>query len=243
MEIHQLITYSFPKELRRNADYTVRVRRPEGEWEELDTLLVKVDMHQVREASMSRFDFAGAVEVEVTCHRESIEQVEIRPLSSGLIPVVEGERIIRFSLNRPQKLSIEINGDRFHNLHLFAKALEVDTPDPADRGVAVIEPGIHRTEILFAKLKDQVHTLYFKPGMHHIEQVLLSIPSNISVYLAGGSVLVGSIVCDRVEHVKISGRGLIYLSDFGRFSAFRGVRIQYSSHIEISGIAVIDPPH
>jgi hypothetical protein len=243
MEIHQLMTYSLPKELPRNSDYTVRVRNPEGEWRNLDTILVKVDMHQVREASMSRFDFAGVVEVEVTCHRESINQVEIRPLSSGLIPVREGERIIRFSIHHPQKLSIEINGDRFHNLHLFAKEVEGNQPDLMDPKVAFIDPGIHRTEIILGKLNDKVQTLYFKPGMHHIEQVLLSIPSGVSVYLAGGSVIVGSFVCDRVENVKISGRGLINLTDFGRFTAFRGVRIQYSTDIEVSGIAVIDPPH
>ena len=34
---------------------------------------------------------------------------------------------IFFTLTRPQCLSIEFNGDRLHNLHLFANPLETET--------------------------------------------------------------------------------------------------------------------
>ncbi|WP_375103151.1 glycosyl hydrolase family 28 protein [Paenibacillus sp. RS8] len=36
---------------------------------------------------------------------------------------------------------------------------------------------------------------------------------------------------------------MIYLADFHRYSAFRGVRIVFSQSIKVEGITVIDPPH
>lgn len=243
MSKSKLAVYRMPDALLQNADYTVRVRLAGEEWQELDTLLVKVDMHQVREASMARFDFDGEVEVEIVCHREEIEQAIVRPLSARIEVEVTKRRVIKFRLDKACKLSIEVNGDRFHNLHLFAKPIESEKPDLSGSGVAVVEPGIHRSEILLGKIKEGIHTLYFAPGMHHIKQVLIDLPSNIRAYVAGGAVIVGSFVCDQVRNVKIDGRGIIYLADFGRFSAFRGVRIMYSADIEVSGIAIIDPPH
>lgn len=61
--------------------------------------------------------------------------------------------------------------------------------------------------------------------------------------LQGGAVVVGALVCDNVRDVTIRGRGILYLSDFHRYSAFRGVRIVFSSNIKVEGIITIDPPH
>lgn len=41
---------------------------------------------------------------------------------------------------------------------------------------------------------------------------------------------------------EASGRGVIYLTDFQRYSAFRGVRIVFSGKVIVEGITVIDPP-
>lgn len=243
MRQNEIVTYSIPSYVPRNGDYSVRIRANEGDWQELDTLLVKVDMHEVREASMASFDFSGEVEVDVTCHRQNIQQAIVRPLSSGVIAERIDNRTIRFKLVKPHKLSIEMNGDCFHNLHLFAKTIEHERPEPTARGVAIVQPGIHRIESILSKIVEGIDTLYFMPGVHHIEQVLIGLPSNINVYIAGGAVVVGSFVCDQVSNVKIHGRGIIYLSDFGRFSAFRGIRIMYAQHIDIAGISIIDPPH
>ncbi|MGO4109872.1 glycosyl hydrolase family 28 protein [Paenibacillus sp. YAF4_2] len=242
--VHSIAVYPIPKALPRNFDFTVQLRTPDGEWIELEVLLVKVDMHDVREASLVKFDFSGEVEVKICCNREPVKEAIIRPLSKGISAEVVDQQTIQFILTKPEKLSIEINGDRFHNLHLIAKELEEDRPDPTDPGVAFLDPRIHRMEDLQEKLmSDRYHTLHFKPGMHHIEQVIINLPSNKKIYIEGGAFIAGSFVCDKVENVQISGRGMIYLGEFGRFSAFRGVRVMYAQYIDISGISVIDPPH
>ena len=77
----RLIIYPAPEEAVGNSDYTVRVRQDQGEWRQLFCYNVKVDMHDVRNASMVYFDCAGPVEVEVVKNEGEIRDVAIRPVS------------------------------------------------------------------------------------------------------------------------------------------------------------------
>lgn len=118
---NQLITYPAPQEAELKDDFTVKVRQPGGKWQTIATYPVKVDevkeaRHHVKLASMSYFDFDGEVEVSVTAHKEEIETARIRPLSYGITPQVS-RNTLTFKLNSPHNLSIEVNGDIFHNLH------------------------------------------------------------------------------------------------------------------------------
>jgi hypothetical protein len=156
-----------------------------------------------------------------------------------------------FELDKPSKLVVEINGQRFSALHLFANPLEQDKPDLEAAHTLKLPPRVHNAKELRYKLqamdqqtaisRDKV--LYFQPGVHYIEEMQLHIPSGTTVYLAGGAILIGALICDNVEHVTIRGRGIIYLADFHRFTAFRGLRIALSKHIAVEGIIVVDPPH
>lgn len=245
--MNALKVYSVPKEAVGNDDFSVRVRSENKEWKELFVYQVKVDMHNVRKASMVHFDMEGTVEVEVTSKRV-IEQAKIRPLSCN-VSFEQSDHKINFRLDNPCKLSIEINDDRFHNLHLFANPFEDQRPQSTDSNVLVIEPGVHRTEDILRLISepnqsgDEPDVIYFSPGMHYLEETVLRIPSGKTVYLAGGSIVVGSMVCDSVKDVSICGRGILYLSNFERYSSFRGIRIVFSQNITVDGIVVIDPPH
>lgn len=245
----ELNVYPAPNEEMKSNDYSVKVRNIGGEWLDVDVYEVKVDMHKVRKASMCQFDFSGTVEVQIICHHVSdLHTVDIRPLSSKQT-YDQNENVIYVSLDQPSKLSIEINQDRFRNLHLFANAIEETAPRKEDSNVFFLNPGIHRSMDILRLLNDgdsngnEIDTIYFAPGYHYIEETLLNIPSGKHIYLSGGTVLVGSLICDSVENVKITGRGVIYLSNFERFTAFRGIRIVYSQNIIVEGITVIDPPH
>ncbi|GJM72532.1 hypothetical protein HMSSN036_47480 [Paenibacillus macerans] len=188
------------------------------------------------------------MEVEITSLRADIHEAAIRPRSAGIAYELQGNSLV-FRLDRPCKLSIEVNGDRFHNLHLFANPLETDVPDPSGENVDVLEPGIHCKEHLEARVQRdnglfrKPNVIYFAPGMHWIEETLLHIPSDTTVYLAGGAVLMGSLVCTHAENVTICGRGIIYLEPFHRFSAFRAIRLQFSRNVLVEGVIVVDPPH
>lgn len=214
----QLVLHSVPNNILyslHNDDYTVQVREPNGKWQDLFEYKVIVDADKPQEASMVQFDFEGKVELKVKLNNGVVNTVKIRPAAED-IEYVKNGNIIYFSLDRPTKLSIEINGDRLHNLHVFANELEKEIPDINDSRVMYFAPGLH-------KPKDQ-------PGNS------FNVSSNTTVYLAPGSVINGKFICNRVENVRIIGRGII-------LEPQRGVEITHSNNIEIDGITVINPSH
>ena len=206
-----LSVYPAPEGIPANPHFTVQVRSPGGNWQPVFNYSVEVDMHKPRKSSVAIFDFAGTVEVSVTYHGGAVRSARIRPLSYALTPRIEGNTLT-FTLTQPRNLSIEVNDDLFDNLHLFAGPIDNAPPDPKNPDVLFFAAGVH------------------EPGP------ILKIPSGKTVYLAGGAVLKTKLVCDRVENVRILGRGVLY-------QAQRGVEITYSNNIAIDGITVINPTH
>jgi hypothetical protein len=208
----EVVQYSVPEGIPHNDDFAVKMRASGGEWQELFEYSVPVDMHDVRHASMAYFDFAGTVEVSVTSNRGAIETARIRPLSCGITPVVKGSTLT-FVLSKPCNLSVEVNGDRFHNLHVFTNPLETNVPDPGDPNV-----------------------IYLKPGVHTFPHGVLEMPSGKTLYLAGGAVVKAMVRCRDVENVRIRGRGLLYQGS-------RGVEVTHSKNVEIDDLILISPRH
>lgn len=248
-----LMVYPVPKGINTRADFRVYVRTQDTDiWTEVTCYEVKVDMHEVRKASMASFDFQGKAEVKLCFNIEKyreIYQVDIRPKSRGIQPKFTEDEI-RFELERPENLSIEVNGDMFHNLHLFAGRIPEEIPDREDKNTLVLKgnpnrPSIHGgdalRDILCRMPKGRI--LYFEAGIHYIGECILKIPSDTDVYISGGAVIIGSLVCEDVRNIKIYGRGVVYLAGFERYTSMRGIRISSCDHIKIEGISFIDPPH
>lgn len=193
MSAQDLVVYDATKDIVKtmhNNDFSVKVRKPGGEWKELFEYGVKVDKvvgsgHSVQKASMAYFDFSGTVEVAVTSNNGAINKARIRPLSYGIKSKIKGNTL-SFTLSNPANLSVEINDDIFHNLHLFANPIEKNIPDSKDPNI-----------------------IYFGPGIHEVPNQKLIVPSDKTVYLAGGAVLKGQIALDGVSNVNILGRGMV----------------------------------
>jgi hypothetical protein len=214
----KIVIYPVPQELfyaRQNDDFTVQVRVPGEEWLDLYEYKVQLDMDTKSTASMVQFDFEGKIELRVKVNNGFVHDVKIRPLNNNIQPFVQ-DNIIYFSIDQPAKLSLEINGDRLHNLHIFANEPEKEIPNPQDNGVMYFAPGLH-------KPKDN-------PGD------TFNIPSNTTVYLAPGAVIQGKFLCDKVENVRFIGRGMI-------LEPQRGFEFTHSGNIEIDGITVVNPVH
>ncbi|MDM8159322.1 glycosyl hydrolase family 28 protein [Labilibaculum sp. K2S] len=209
--IDSLLVYPAPEGAILNKNFTVSVRIPGKEWQEISSYLVKVDEvkeanHHVENASMSYFDFSGEVEVAVTFNKGTIHSGRVRPLSYGIESQITGNTLL-FKLNRPQNLSVEVNGDIFHNLHLFANPIDEFIPN-----------------------KEDSNLIYFGPGIHRIKGGKLKVASGKTVYLAGGAILMGQVLIEGVHDVKLLGRGII------DHSVKMGVRIANSQNVEVEGI-------
>jgi len=213
----QLVTYPAPEGAHLNADFAVQVRQAGGNWQTVPSYMAFVDevvdtKHTVRESSMAYFDFAGEVEIAVTCNKGAIHSAQVRPLSCNIQPEINGNMLI-FKLKQPHNLSVEVNGDIFGNLQLFANPLDT-------------VPDRNRSDVIF-----------FGAGIHKPERgKTFRIPSGKTVYIAGGAVLMGQVLVENARNVKIRGRGLI------DFSIKEGLKIAHSQNVEVEGITLTQLP-
>lgn len=246
---NKVVIYPVPEGAALQRDYNVRVR-PLGseEWQQVACYQVKVDAHEVRMASMAYFDFQGAVEVEITVNRfYDIYRADIRPLSLQIEPTIEPKRV-SFLLDRPADLSVELNGERFHNLHLFAGEI-LEAPDKQGDNVLVIKGSRARGESLGDERNELLRSMpegrlvYIEAGIHYVTECLWHLPSHTKVYLEGGAILRGALVCEHVEDIRIYGKGMLYLADFNRFGGVNGLRVSHSCNIAVENLMFVNPPH
>ncbi|PXA90679.1 hypothetical protein DMC25_07055 [Caulobacter sp. D4A] len=208
----ELRTYPVPPQLLyagHNDDFTVRVRAPGGQWRDLYEYRVQVDTDTKTNASMVYFDFDGTVELEVMKNNGRFSEVSVAPLSSAVKPQRQGP-VLRMTLTRPERFSLQFDDDRLRNLHIVAGALPPPRPTGGD-------------------------LVYFGPGFHTPPAGLDYFPvkSGQRVYLDGGAVLKGAFELSGVSDVKISGRGLLW--DPGR-----AIDLEKASNVEVSDLIIVN---
>ncbi len=115
-------------------------------------------------AGFAGFDMKGGkVKITVTVGEE-IQTAKILPTSFGIQPEWQGNSL-SFEIDKPQHLTVEINGEHIRSLHLFVNPEETDIPDPEDPDV-----------------------IYFGPGIHDIYESI-EVTDNKTVYVAGGAIV------------------------------------------------------
>jgi hypothetical protein len=207
----QLHVFAAPEGVELNNSFTVQVRLVgKQHWQRLTAYNVKVHkmenlLGSEENSSLAYFSANGKVEVAVQLNKGALQTARIRPLSYGIIPRVEGNTLY-FALDKPCNLSVEVNGDIFHNLHLFANPI-YESVDSLAKNV-----------------------IYFKPGLHELKDGRLKVPSHTTVYIAGGAFVKGKILFDSVHNSRLLGYGIIDPSVRG------GISIEKSNDIEIKGV-------
>lgn len=198
-----------------NDDFTVKVRTIGGEWQDLFEYNVQVDMDRPQDASMVQFDMDEPVEVMVKKNNGYFSQVDIRPLRHNIAYDRKGNTIL-FRMDEPRYLSLEFDGDRLHNLHLFANPMQKEVYEESKGNVIYFGPGVHRPDDL--------------PNNQ------IRIKSNTVVYLAPGAVVRAKLLIDHAENVRIIGRGILD-------HPIRGIEVTDSRNVEIDGVTVVNPDH
>ena len=136
-------------------------------------------------ASYAVFDFKGEANIEVNTMFD-VRWVDIRPLRTGLKPTYSGDNSFSFKLNKPENLSLELNGRiRQQPLFIFAGKPESEKPSKTDKNVIWFEGG----------------KLY--------KDVKLELQDNQTVYIEGGAVVQGYIFAEGKKNIKICGRGIL----------------------------------
>ncbi|MDR3792323.1 MAG: glycosyl hydrolase family 28 protein [Terracidiphilus sp.] len=197
----RVVVYPRSTALAVSTDFAVYVRVPDGNWQSVPVYTAPVstgidvesDIRAVATQGLGRsrsaltsisiFDFAGKTEIEIQSLRRSPKSVRIRPEHAGVVASLDGNTI-RFSLQQPRNLSIEMDGDIFRNLQLFAGEIQEFNPQ-----------------------RSEANMIHFGPGVHAIGTI--DLPSGANVFLDGGAVVIGGFSVVRAHDVQIRGHGIL----------------------------------
>ena len=233
----KVVTYPGPEGEPASPDYTIEVN---GKPVFCYKVAVWDPEHgKVGHTSMAYFDFEGAVTVKVKARRE-VNNVTIRPLAYNIKPSVKGN-VISFTLDKPCKITIELNKSASQPLHLFANPLEDNPPQPGDKGVRYFGPGIH--EVGPIELKSD-ETLYIAGGAI-LRGIILPEEQPTRLYGGGASEDGGKPIYKHListyeaRNVKIMGRGIIDGSKM-TWPNRHTIQTSFSSDILIEGIIITD---
>lgn len=224
-KLHQVFTYPAPIGAPLKEDYHVYIQpRGSKEWTKIDTYMAKVNApignnrHKVSEISYAFFDFTGDVFVRVVKNNVPISSqgkkpnVRIRPDYKGVIANVQNDSTVQFLLFQPENVSVEFDGDITNNLLLFTS-----------------KPSLTMDEAKKEAKKQGRDFIYYAPGMYR--QDTIHVPSNTTLYLAGGSYFTGTFAIEDVHDVSILGRGIARPS-----SGYEGCHVHRSKNVLVDGL-------
>ncbi|WP_405883409.1 glycosyl hydrolase family 28 protein [Streptomyces sp. NBC_01384] len=214
----KLVTYPRPSAMPTNTSFKVRVRvAPDGEWGTLDIYRPQLEeinpttgSGKVYNTSMAYFDFRGSVEIEVTYLKGGTTKARVRPDALGITPELLGDTL-RFTLDEPRDVVVQINDEIFDALHLITN--HIDPHQPA---------------------ADDPDVIYFGPGVHSVTGNVLTVPSGKTVYLAGGAVLTAQVFFKDVEKACLRGHGMLYAGP-------GGVLCEGSKNIGVQDVIIMNP--
>ena len=206
----RLVTSKAPAGIELKNDFKVQARVNGGTWQDIDTYAFKVDRvsnakHNVEVTSVAKFEFEGKVEIQVKSLAQDIKSYKIRPNSYGIEAKQEGNTLT-FSLDRPRYLSVEINGNIYQNLQIFADNV-LEKP----------------------KVKKKKDLMYFGPGVHDLKGDSIHIASGKTVFIDNGAVIKGWLSTYGSRDVKIIGHGIVMPGHH------EGIMVRYSKNVYIDG--------
>ena len=201
---------------------------------EIPTLRCDVDLKKVQRASLALCEMEGGATVRVELLKDTVGTFMVRPTSKGIQAHKLDSHTIEFALARPEYLSIEMNGDRKHNLHLLCDSLlQENYRGDEPQSINWTGEAAHDVFVKDAKL------IYFGPGVHRPKDLPsgdIRIPSHCTVYLAPGAVVKARFIIDHAEDVRVVGRGIID-------HPLRGIEITHSKNVLVDGVTVLNPQH
>jgi polygalacturonase len=158
--------------------YTARIGEADNErrFKAVDDLLHSENYYNT--AAFAYFDMQGSATVTVSIDK-AVTSAKILPASAG-IKIKRQTRSISFTVNKPQNLTIELNGEWVKSLHLFVNPPEINIPKATDPNV-----------------------IYFGPGIHNVSGMVIG--DNKTVYVAGGAIVRSIIGPNEKFGIELSG--------------------------------------
>lgn len=243
-----------PLKIGSNNDFRVRVKNNPGDnWQDLfeyNTFVNSTsgDLSGVTRSSFVSFDYSGTVIIEIKCNEFSDnpsspysvkpENVIIRPQSMVINRQVSGQ-IITFTLTPPpanstnkdysNKLSVEINGNRYKNLQIFANRKYVPVTNTIFSNDLTFKASGNNTlanvypealnSVSNKKIKIEKGAILSVPYLgtnppYNSLNGVINLNAGDEIFIEGGGVLNGGLIAKDKDNVKVYGRGTIDLTNY-----------------------------
>lgn len=211
---------SYDKRVSRNSNFTVLVRQGGKAWQQVPVIAWKVDhvseaRHHTETTSVATLSFSGKMEVAVVKRGSHGKAWRVQPLSYAIPSEQRGDTLF-FSLDHARYLSVEVDGDLYHNLQLFAD----DTHIPVCRSAADV------AKLYKVKKHDVV---FFGPGYHELKDSL-GVKSGQVVYLASGAYVKGWLSAYKAHDVRVVGNGIVNPE-----RQHEGIMVRYAKNVTVDG--------
>ncbi|KAL2822438.1 pectin lyase-like protein [Aspergillus granulosus] len=196
-----VVVHPRPAGISNSTSYTIEVR-PSGKshkmpyaiepWittvAEANTTTGKSMIHNTNAAN---FDFCGPIDISLTYNTAEIKSAIVRPASLNIKPQIRGQTI-KFSLDSPKNIVVQVNNDIWDVLHLLTSSPETDVPKPSDPDVIYFAPGINNSS-----------------AARNLTSGELLIPSRKTVYIAPGATVKFLLIFANATSGEIRGRGVL----------------------------------
>ena len=203
------------------------------------------------------FDCLGTVEMRITYNGGPLTRAQVWPQSYGITPTVNGN-VITFPINGIKNIVLEINGNQYEALHIFANPIDTNIPSPGKTNVMFFGAGLHEygndTNI-------QRFTVKAWHSSNRVTEDVINVPSGKTVYIQGGAVVKAQIRTNPFwngngrsspkNNVTIRGRGVIDCSQWcGNFTEgakidepeMPGMVLFCASNVTAEGVVIVNPP-
>lgn len=132
-------------------------------------------------------DFSTELKIRVKKLKSSFSSVKLTPSIYNIQARDIGSNTIEFTIPdwSKRKVSVEFDGDKFHNLMIFADKPDPDRPDPDNIPQSMI---------------------YFGPGEHIVNTVRVN--SGQCLYIDEGAILYSNVIMSG-DNTSIAGRGIL----------------------------------
>lgn len=225
VKLHSIYTYAAPEGAPLKADYDVYLQpRGQKEWTKIDTYAAKVHKGEI---SYCMFDFTGDVFVKVVSKNKKFKTARIRPDYRGTIANVLNDSTVQFLLFQPENVSVEMS--LTPDSSLGGEGSEYSITD--NLLVFTSKPTISKEEAEKTAKAHGRNFRYYPSGLYTEETI--KVPSNTTVYLAGGSYFLGTFAVEDAENVSIVGRGIARPQ-----RGYEGAHIYRSKNVLIDGLVV-----
>ncbi|MDD4476376.1 MAG: glycosyl hydrolase family 28 protein [Eubacteriales bacterium] len=220
------VNYPLPIGEPKSKDYVVTVHTDKDiEKREVECYHAKVGVKSIypdyvasEEMSFCSFDydFSSLVYISVTPTKTTKSGV-VLPKTEGVESEYKDNSMM-IKIDKPTKISVEFDGDIYHNLFIFANRHDNDKPIESSSSVK-----------------------YYGPGAHDAGMITLN--DGETLYIDSGAVVYGYVVAKDVNNIKILGNGILDgskvlhgLKDDRKYQVY----FENCNDIEIDGIIIRD---